>query len=131
MTIGTQARPDLFALHIERPDPLYEAVVEVDERLDAAGRAVLPLDVQSLRAQASALVERGIETAAVMLMHSYRSPEHEVALAHCLRECGFRHVVCSAERAPFIKLLPRAQTAVVDAYVGPVVNAYLSGVERG
>lgn len=129
LTIGTQARPDLFALHIERPEPLYEAVVEVDERLDAAGRAVLPLDVESLRAQASALVERGIETAAVVLMHSYRSPEHEVALAHCLRECGFRHIVCSAERAPFIKLLPRAQTAVVDAYVGPVVNTYLSGVQ--
>ena len=43
LTIGTQARPDLFALHIERPEPLYEAVVEVEERLDAAGRAVLPL----------------------------------------------------------------------------------------
>ena len=130
LTIGTQARSDLFAMHIKRPQPLYEAVVEVDERLDAAGQVVVPLDVDSLRLQALALVERGIETAAVVLMHSYKSPIHEFDAAKCLHDCGFRHVVCSADRAPFIKLLPRAQTAVVDAYVGPVVNAYLSGVQR-
>ena len=130
LTIGTQARSDLFAMHIKRPQPLYEAVVEVDERLDAAGQVVVPLDVDSLRLQALALLERGIETAAVVLMHSYKSPIHEIDAAKCLRDCGFRHVVCSADCAPFIKLLPRAQTTVVDAYVGPVVNAYLSGVQR-
>ncbi len=130
LAIGTQARPDLFALHIERPSPLYDAVVEVEERLDAQGRLVAPLDVDALQLQARALVERGIETAAVALMHSYIEPAHEQAVAECLRACGFRYVVCSAERAPFIKLQPRAQTAVVDAYIGPVIEDYLDGVQR-
>ncbi len=130
LRIGTQARPDLFALHIQRPEPLYEAVVEVDERLDAAGHVVTALDEAALRARARELVERGIDTAAVALMHSYVEPIHEQRVASCLRECGFRYVVCSAQRAPFINVLSRAQTAVVDAYVGPVVDAYLGDVQR-
>ncbi len=130
LRIGTQARPDLFALHIERPEPLYEAVVEVDERLDAAGNVVSALDEEALRVRAVELVERGIDTAAVALMHSYVEPAHEERVANFLRACGFRHVVCSAARAPFINVLSRAQTAVVDAYVGPVVDAYLDGVQR-
>ncbi len=128
--IGTQARPELFALEIKRPTALYEAVVEVDERLDASGHILRPLDIEGLRQQALDLVARHIESAAVALMHSYIDPEHERRVAEVLRECGFTHVVCSAELAPSIKLLPRVETAVVDAYIGPVVNDYLQGVQR-
>ncbi len=127
--IGTQARPDLFALDIRRPAPLYAEVVEVDERLDARGNILRALDLQPLEQRARALVARGIETAAVALMHSYIDPTHEEKVAACLRACGFQHVVCSSACAPFIKLLPRVQTAVIDAYIGPVVDAYLRGVE--
>ena len=127
--IGTQARPDLFALKIERAAPLYAEVVEVEERLDARGNVLQALDLAPLAARARDLVERGIETAAVALMHSYIDPVHEEKVAACLRACGFKYVVCSAARAPFIKFLPRVQTAVVDAYIGPVVDDYLRAVE--
>lgn len=128
LRIGTQQRPDLFALDIRRPDPLYAEVVEVDERLAADGSVLRPLDAEALRETAGRLRAAGVEAAAVALMHSYRNPSHEEELGELLRACGFRFVSLSSRLAPLIKLLPRAQTAVVDAYLSPVVETYLEGV---
>lgn len=128
LEIGTQQRPDLFTLNIKKNKPLYAECVEVEERLDAAGTVIQPLNLEEVRKRALVLVENGIRAAAVALMHSYINPKHEEALAACLIECGFEHVACSAELAPFIKLLPRSQTAVVDAYIGPVIGQYLNSV---
>ncbi|HEX2641727.1 MAG TPA: hydantoinase/oxoprolinase N-terminal domain-containing protein, partial [Thermoanaerobaculia bacterium] len=128
LLIGTQQRPDLFALDIQRPAPLYAEVVEVDERLDAGGAVLRPLDAEALRETAGRLRAAGVEAAAVALMHSYRNPRHEEELGELLRSCGFRFVSLSSRLAPLIKLLPRAQTAVVDAYLSPVVETYLEGV---
>ncbi len=128
LRIGTQQRPDLFALAIERPRPLYAAVVEVDERLDAGGAVLRPLDLAALGAPAERLVASGVRCAAVALLHSYRNPRHEQQLGAFLRAAGFTHVAMSAELAPLIKLLPRAETAVVDAYLAPILGAYLAMV---
>ena len=128
LRIGTQQRPDLFALRVETREPLYEKVVEVDERLSADGSVLRPLDPGALAEVAAGLAGRGIEAAAVALMHAYRNPAHERALAQVLRAAGFRHVSLSSELAPLIKLLPRAETAVVDAYLSPVVRDYLERV---
>lgn len=126
--IGTQARPDLFALEIVRPTPLYREVVEVPERLAADGSVLLPLDAEGLRETVRRLLDEGIESAAVALMHSYRNPRHEEELGALLHAAGFRHVSLSSQLAPLIKLLPRAETAVVDAYLSPILERYLSGV---
>ena len=128
LRIGTQQRPELFALAIERPAPLYRAVVEVDERLAADGAEIAPLDLAALRGPAAELLAAGVSCAAVALLHSYRDPRHERELGAFLRELGFRHVSLSAELAPLIKLLPRAETAVVDAYLAPVLADYLAAV---
>jgi 5-oxoprolinase (ATP-hydrolysing) len=128
LRIGTQQRPELFALAIERPAPLYRAVVEVDERLAADGSEIAPLDLAALRGPAGELLAAGVPCAAVALLHSYRNPRHERELGAFLRELGFRHVSLSAELAPLIKLLPRAETAVVDAYLAPVLADYLAAV---
>ncbi|HYN21635.1 MAG TPA: hydantoinase/oxoprolinase family protein [Thermoanaerobaculia bacterium] len=128
LLIGTQQRPDLFALRIEKPPPLYREVVEVPERLAADGSVLLPLDPGQLRAAVEELIAQGIESAAVALMHSYRNPRHEEEVGALLRDAGFRHVSLSSHLAPVIKLLPRAQTAVVDAYLSPVLKGYLEGV---
>jgi 5-oxoprolinase (ATP-hydrolysing) len=130
LRIGDQRRPDLFALSIVKPEPLYAAVVEVDERLDAAGEEILPLDLVSLRERARDLLERGIDSAAVALMHSYRQRRNERQVARCLRQLGFRHVSSSAELAPFIRLVPRAETAVVDAYLAKIIDEYRERVRR-
>lgn len=131
LAIGTQQRPDLFALEVRRPAPLYEAVVEVPERLAADGSVLVPLDLEPVRSAARRLRNAGIGAAAVALMHSYRNQAHENGVGRVLRELGFETVSLSAELAPLIKLLPRAETAVVEAYLGPVVGGYLARVQDG
>ena len=127
--IGTQQRPELFALNVKRPAPLYETVIEVDERLGADGRVLQPLATNGLADAARAALDRGIGSAAVALLHSYVNADHERKLRDALLDWGFEHVSCSSDVAPRIKLLPRLQTAVVDAYLSPVVKDYLDRVE--
>jgi 5-oxoprolinase (ATP-hydrolysing) len=128
LRIGDQQRPDLFALDVRRPEPLFASVVEVPERLAADGGVLVPLDTGALGAVADQLVKRGVRTAAVALMHAHRNPDHEQRLADLLRVAGFEHVSTSAALAPSIRLLHRAETAVVDAYLAPVIGDYLDGV---
>lgn len=130
LRIGTQQRPDLFALKIEKPEPLHHCVVEVPERLDAAGEVLRPLDVEALAGPIRAALDAGCESAAIALMHSYRNPVHEHKLAEVAREAGFRHVSESAGLAPSIKILPRAETAVVDSYLAPIMEEYLGRIEE-
>lgn len=129
-SIGTQQRPELFALSVEKPAPLYAAVIEVNERLAADGRVLQPLDTTTLTDEARKALARGVNSAAIALLHGYLNPSHERRLRDALLELGFKHVSCSSELAPRIKLLPRLQTAVVDAYLSPVVRDYLDRVDR-
>ncbi len=123
LLIGDQRRPDLFALHIQRAAPLYREVVEVEERLAADGAVVTPLDLERARTDAARLRSSGIRTAAVALLHGYRNPDHERRLARVLFDAGFEHVSCSSDLSPLIKLLPRTETAVTNAYLAPLFEA--------
>ncbi|MGH9380040.1 MAG: hydantoinase/oxoprolinase family protein [Thermoanaerobaculia bacterium] len=128
LSIGTQQRPELFTLDPARPDPLHAAVVEVGGRLAADGSEIEPLDLAGLRPGIAELLERGIRVAAVALLHGYRNRDHEQRLAAFLRQEGFEHISCSAALAPRIQILPRAETAMVDAYLTPTVSRYLDAV---
>jgi 5-oxoprolinase (ATP-hydrolysing) len=128
LKIGTQERPDLFALEVRKPAPLHAAVAEVDERLAADGSVLRPLDEAGVRAAARDLVRAGLRAAAVALLHSDLDPAHEIRVEAILRDAGFEHVSRSSDLSPFARLLPRAQTAVVDAHLAPVVGVYLEGV---
>lgn len=132
LEIGDQRRPDLFALAIVKPAPLALAVIEVPERLDAAGRCLRPLDEAVFQARLAAARPTlpADAVAAVALLHSDVNPAPEQRVAELLREAGFAHVSPSATLAPFIKILPRAQTAVVNAALAPVMDRYLDGVAR-
>jgi 5-oxoprolinase (ATP-hydrolysing) len=81
-----------------------------------------------VRREAAQLVAEGHRVAAVALLHADKSPQHEAQVARLARECGFEHVSCSAELAPFITLRTRAQTAVVDAALAPVIQRYLAQI---
>ncbi len=126
--IGDQSRPALFALHIDKAAPLSARVVEIDGRLDAAGREVEALDEAALASLAAELAAAGIRTAAVALLHADKEPEHERRVARALLEAGFTHVSSSSELAPFLGILRRLDTAVVDAYLSPVVDTYLARI---
>jgi 5-oxoprolinase (ATP-hydrolysing) len=122
--IGDQARPDLFALNIERPGPLYDGVVEAGERLAADGAVVRPLDAEALRAQLTLALSEGFTSAAIAFLHADLNPAHEQAAATIAREVGFDFVALSSEVSPLPRFIPRAETTVADAYLTPVLQAY-------
>jgi len=128
LEIGDQTRPDLFTLDIEKSPNLYRSVVEVPERLSADGSVVVPLQVERLVDEATQLTKSGVRHAAVALMHSDINPSHEREVAEFLIHHGFDHVSVSSELAPFVKILPRAETVVVDAYLHPVIDDYLTRI---
>jgi 5-oxoprolinase (ATP-hydrolysing) len=128
LRIGDQRRPDLFALEIERPPALFRTVVEVSGRIAADGTELEPLDTDVLEPVVRQLVSRGHRSAAVGLLNSYVDPTHEERLAELLRGAGFDHVSVSSSLTSSIRLLHRSETAVVDAYLAPVLTRYLEAV---
>jgi len=129
LLIGTQARPDLFALEIVKPAPLPAAVVEVAGRIAADGTPIEPLDLPAVEREAARLASEGYRVASVALLHSWKNPSHERQVEEILRRAGFEHVSCSAELAPLIGYLSRAETGVLDAYLAPAVRSHLDRVE--
>ncbi|GGS36751.1 5-oxoprolinase [Streptomyces parvus] len=128
LRIAYQNRPRLFDRHIVLPDSVHERVIEVPERIDAHGRTVRPLELASVREQLRAAHAEGLRSAAVVLMHGYRHPAHERAVAEAAREAGFTQVSSSHEVSPLIRLVPRGDTTVVDAYLSPVLGRYVDEV---
>ncbi len=128
LRIATQARPKLFARVIELPELLYERVIEADERVNAQGEKVQPLDLIGLRADMRAAYDAGIRACAIVFMHAYRAPAHEQAAAALARELGFTQVSVSHEVSPLMRLVPRGDTTVVDAYLSPILRRYVAQV---
>ncbi|WP_304170290.1 hydantoinase B/oxoprolinase family protein [Phenylobacterium aquaticum] len=126
--IGDQTRPDLFALDIVRPAPLYAGVVEAAERLAADGAVVRPLDEAALRARLQVAAAEGYEACAIAFLHSDLNPAHELAAGAIARELGFGFVALSHEVSPLPRYIPRAETTVADAYLTPVLRAYVDRV---
>lgn len=129
LRIGTQARPDLFALHIRRPDLLHEQVCEVPGRLDAEGTEITPLDEEATRAALRAAFAKGIRAVAVALMHGYLNPIHEVRVGQIAAEEGFTQISLSHQVSRLAKLVSRGDTTVVDAYLSPILRRYVAQVE--
>ena len=131
LTIGNQTRPDLFALRIDRPAPLPEAVVGVEERLTADGSVIDGLHRREAKAKIAKLHDIGIASASIALLHGHRNSQHEEGLEKILHSLGFEHVSRSSALSPFQGLLRRSQTASTDAYLGPVIAGYLRAVTDG
>ncbi|MFF3755119.1 hydantoinase B/oxoprolinase family protein [Streptomyces sp. NPDC002018] len=130
LRIAYQNRPRLFDRRIVLPEAVYERVIEIPERVDAHGVTVRPLDLDTVTERLGAAYRDGFRSAAVVLMHGYRHRAHESAVAQAARAAGFTQVSCSHEVSPLIKLVPRGDTTVVDAYLSPVLRRYVDEVAR-
>lgn len=130
LRIGTQARPEIFARHIVLPEQLTDRIVEVDERTSVKGAVLRELDEAKARASFVALRKDGFDAIAIVLMHGWKYRDHEVRLAQIAHEIGFAQVSTSHEIAPLIKLIPRGDTTVVDAYLSPVLRRYTSTLRK-
>ena len=128
LRIGYQNRPDLFALHIELPEMLYTDVLEVDERVDAYGKVLIPLNEDKAAKNLRSFYDDGIRSVAIVLMHGYLHHDHESRLANLARETGFTQVSVSHEISPLMKLVSRGDTTVVDAYLSPILRKYIHEV---
>lgn len=128
LRIGWQARPELFTRHIRLNDQLYDLVVEIDERLTADGAVDRPLDEAKARTDLNAAHAAGFRALAIVLVHGWRFTEHERRLAEIAREIGFDQVSVSHEVGALIKLIGRGDTTVADAYLSPILRAYVDRV---
>jgi len=128
LRIAYQNRPRLFDRHIVLPELLYEKVVEVDERIDAHGAVVRPLDEEQVRRELKALHAQGYRAVAVVLMHGYRFTQHEEAIGRIAQEVGFTQISISNKVSPMMKLVSRGDTTVVDAYLSPILRRYVDQV---
>ena len=128
LEIRDQRRELLFSLDQPRRRPLASAVCECGGRLDASGKEIEALDPDEIRGLIRSWREQGLETAAVALLHAWANPEHERRIGEMLGEEGFSHVCLSSDVAPMIRLLPRAETAVTDAYLAPVMENFVRRV---
>ena len=128
LAIGDQARPDLFALNIDKAQPLYAGVVEAAERLAADGSVVSALGEDALRAKLAAAVADGFTSAAIAFLHADLNPAHEQRAGEIAQAAGFGFVALSSEVSPLPRFIPRAETTVADAYLTPVLQAYVRRV---
>jgi 5-oxoprolinase (ATP-hydrolysing) len=125
LRIAYQNRPKLFVRHIVLPELLYERVVEIDERMTAEGEELRAVDLATARGDLLAAYRAGIRSAAIVLLHGYRYPEHERLLAELAREIGFTQISVSHLVSPLMKLVSRGDTTVVDAYLSPILRRYV------
>ena len=131
LRIGTQQRPDIFALDIELPPMLYCDVIEARERIGADGEIVEPLDEAQLRASLMKLRERGIAGVAIVFMHAWRNATHERKAEALARAAGFTQISVSHEVSPTIRIVPRGDTTLLDAYLTPVLARHVATVREG
>ncbi|BFZ53700.1 hypothetical protein PYCC9005_000730 [Savitreella phatthalungensis] len=160
LRIGNQSRPDIFALDIQRPEVLYEHVLEIDERVtledyaEDPGRTRTPPDLaadgclvegvssetirilqhpdpEKIRRQLESIYDLGIRSLAVCLVHGYTFQAHEKLVGELARAVGFTHVSLSHELMPMIKFVPRATSTCADAYLTPTIKNYIRSFQAG
>ncbi|MFF8867062.1 hydantoinase B/oxoprolinase family protein [Streptomyces sp. NPDC015139] len=128
LRIAYQNRPHIFARRIELPGLLHERVVEVDERVAADGTVLRVPDLDALAEPLRRAYDDGIRAVAVVCLHSHLYPAHEQAIGELAARTGFPQISLSSEVSPLMKLVPRGDTAVVDAYLSPVLRRYVEHV---
>ena len=125
LLIANQDRPRLFDLAVKKPEPLFAAVDEIDERLDANGHVLVAPVESHIRERLLELKQRGCESLAICLLHAFANPAHELLVERIAREIGFTEISTSSRLAPLIKIVSRGDTTVLDAYLNPILRAYV------
>ncbi|KAL0934026.1 hydantoinase b oxoprolinase [Colletotrichum truncatum] len=155
LAIGNQSRPNIFDLSVSRPEVLFDEVVEVDERItmedyteDPASvktavesgsselvaaitgetiRVLKRPDLAEIKTQLEKVRDQGFRSIAIVFVHSYAYPDHELLVGRLASEMGFS-VTLSSEVQPMINMVPRGMSAVADAYLTPVIRQYIDSI---
>ena len=128
LRIGYQNRPKLFDLEIKKQSTVFEEVIEVPGRLDALGREIFKIDIPLTKSILNKKYNEGYRSVAIAFIHSYLNSSHEDHLANIAKQIGFKQVSTSSGVSKLIKLVSRGDTAVVDAYLSPILNRYITKI---
>ncbi|CAI4222110.1 unnamed protein product [Auanema sp. JU1783] len=151
LSIGNQSRPKIFEFDIQIPDILYEDVVEINERVipyqgdcqlnlestieeATNGSKVVVLEEinkEEVRQGLQTILDKGIRSIAVVLLHSFLYPKHEKLIKDIANELGFSNISLSHDIMPMIKVVPRGFTVTADAYLTPKIKEYIRSFEGG
>jgi 5-oxoprolinase (ATP-hydrolysing) len=133
LRIGYQNRPNIFARQIILPEMLYEQVIEIHERYSAQGEELEPITLEEatrFTALLQTAYDSGIRACAIAFLHGYRYPAHEKQVAAITRDIGFTQISVSHKISPLMKIVSRGDTTVVDAYLSPILQRYISQVSE-
>ena len=130
LEIGYQNRPDIFQLCIRKPLPLYSTVIEVDERIDCHGEVIKDLDAGNFSGALGEIDPIRTDSVAVVLMHSWKNPAHELLCEKILRQRGFSHIMLSHRTMNLIKIISRGHSTLIDAYLSRPLFAFLDGIKK-
>ena len=128
LEIGHQARPETFALNIKKPELLYDDVISIKERVHSNGKIIRKLDAADARSSLERAYNAGYRSIAIVLMHSYKFPDHEKQIVELAAEIGFHQISASHEVSPLSKIVPRGETTTVDAYLTPILRRYIDKI---
>tara|TARA_B100000470_G_scaffold51932_1_gene38975 strand:- start:28 stop:3654 length:3627 start_codon:yes stop_codon:yes gene_type:complete len=129
LRIGYQQRPKLFSLDIKLPDMLYSNIVEIEERIDINGKIIKKLDPIKTKKLLKDAFDQGFKSIAIVFMHGYRHQSHEKQVSTIAKKIGFEQISVSHRVSPLMKIIPRGDTTVVDAYLSPILRRYVNQVK--
>ena len=129
LEIGTQQRPDLFALNINKRKNLTQLIIEINESIDSSGVIKKSINESEILTCIQELKDNKVQSIAIAFKNSYQNDYHEILAAQFIqKELGSIPITSSAQLYPAIKYLTRTETAVVNAYLTPVLNNYLDDI---
>jgi 5-oxoprolinase (ATP-hydrolysing) len=131
LRIGNQARPKLFELDIQLPGMLYARVAEISARTAADGTEIEPLDEAAALSILREARAQNFEAVAIALIHAWKYPAQERRLGKLALDAGFLQISLSHVASPLLRLVPRADTTVADAYLSPILKRYIAQVSAG
>ena len=130
LRIGYQQRPNLFALDIKLPDMLFSEIEEIDERIDIHGNIIKKLDKSGTEVKLKKAFDNGYRSIAIVLLHGYRYKKHENQINLIAKKIGFEQISVSHKVIPLMKIVPRGDTTVIDAYLSPILRRYVNQFEN-
>lgn len=107
---------------------LYQTSIEINERILISGEVETALVLSELEAQLIKLKQAGYQSIAVVLMHAWKNPNHELQIKSLAQSLGFTQISLSHQASQTIKLIPRGDTCVADAYLNPVMQEYVGQI---
>jgi 5-oxoprolinase (ATP-hydrolysing) len=126
--IGNQQRPDIFARKVVKSQPLTSECIEVQERINCHGKIQQDIETDALKESLLYFKNKGVQSIAISLLNSYKNSTHEEMVAEMARQLGYQYISVSSELSSMIKFLDRTETAVVNAYLSPIIRNYLDDI---